>query len=148
MVREVLCVLLEEKGNQPTINPVTCNSDGFTKYTSASVLLWLRLFPLRHPSPLALTVFLPSLPHRCLSVEGRILIKTSYLELSAAKFLSLCIFSSCSSLNSHLLQIEASVMQLSDALIYGYSNISLGVILLLRSRTYVSRIVLGFHLSP
>lgn len=41
------------------------------------------LCPQSHPSSLVLTVFLPPLPHRPLSPEGRALMKTARLEWGA-----------------------------------------------------------------
>lgn len=50
-----------------------------------------------HMSPLAHIIFLPSLPHWFLNLEGRVL-KTSLLGLSASKSFILCTFSNCRSL--------------------------------------------------
>lgn len=48
---------------------------------------WKTLFPWRHPPPLALPLFLPPLPQRPLSLEGR-LVKPSHLGLRAPKSLT------------------------------------------------------------
>lgn len=60
-----------------------------------SLLVWKSFRVVLHPS-LALSVFLPSLPHSSLSSEGRGLIKTPYLGLDTSR--SLTLFSCGSSL--------------------------------------------------
>lgn len=42
-----------------------------------------RQFPWSHPPPVAFTIFLSPLPHRSLALEGKSLIKTLHLEISA-----------------------------------------------------------------
>ena len=69
-------------------------SDDFTVSVSSCVCqpccVCKTMFPWHHPSPQALTILPPPLPHRCLSLEGRGLTRTSHLGLSPLKSLTLC----------------------------------------------------------
>lgn len=60
--------------------------------------VWKVVFPWHHPPSIALIIFLPPLCHRSLTLEGRGLIKTSHLGLSAPNSLTLCTLSGCGSL--------------------------------------------------
>lgn len=66
-----------------------------------------------------------------LSLEERGLIKTSHLELSPPKSIT-CSFYLFIAIYCHLLQEAASVMR-TEQLVYGYKNMSLGIVLLLCS---------------
>ena len=99
------------------------------------------LFPWSHVPCLALVIFLPPLwiaPEPCV---GRSLIKTF---LFSTEYYNVSLSTHFPVVNSHLLQ-EAYFVGLSDALIYGYNHMSLGIILLmcLFSRVIVVRFPLG-----
>lgn len=83
-------------------------------------------------SPVVLKIFPLPLPHWALSCERRGLMKTSHLRLSTTKSLTLCTtLPSCGSL---CYSPSATRRGLSDdgcAMIYGYTSMLLGVILLL-----------------
>lgn len=87
---------------------------------------------LGYPPPLTLKTFLPSLQHRAQSLEGRRVIQTFHLWLSAPKAPILCTLSSCEFL---LITIycKKQLLLWRLSIICGHSNISLGVILLLQS---------------
>lgn len=60
-----------------------------------SCCIWKTRLPESHLSPLALTIFLPPLLHRSLTLEGRDLTKTSHLRPNALRSLTLCTLYSC-----------------------------------------------------
>lgn len=103
-------------------------SDSVNSYGHRSCGIWRKLFPWCYLSFLALRIFLLHLLYFPLSTKGRDLIKTFNLELSDLKSLTLCTLS-ISALVSHSLQEETSLdVGLSEALIFGYSCVSLEVI--------------------
>lgn len=97
-----------------------------------------------HLRPLTVSL-LPPL-HRVLILEGRALIKTSHLGPSIPKPFSLCIQLCVSVLISIYWKRKLLWRGLGNALIYGHSNMSLRVVLLLCPLRRI--IVVGFLLRP
>lgn len=102
-----------------------------SSYVHHCCCVWKTLLPWNHPSPLALSIIRPLLPHKSLRTEKKYLIETPYLWLfkNVSVFIRFTVvglfISSC------LLWEEA--WWLNKALIHGYSEMSLGVNLLLCS---------------
>ena len=89
-----------------------CYHSLMNSYIYLSCLVLKTLLSQNHPSPLSLTVFLSSIVHRPLSLEGRSLLKIPHSGLSAPKSLTLCtLYSVGLCVNSHLLQEVAFLLE-------------------------------------